>query len=155
MVNDNKSIQLQNLRRLNSEISPGEQVSLKFLEGNKKLLVQESDRAFVIDLAGGADALGDYNHTTIAEGRMTREVTATPQQDKIAFVDAYNVFVVDKENIGDAPLWSKPGNATKGIARVSLDGGHDIAWSTSGERIFWFLGMPTSEMFLASTNVLT
>ena len=139
-VKEAQSLKLQNLRRINSEIAVGETVTLKFLEGNKKLLAQQSDRAFVIDLAGGANALGDYNHTTVAEGRMTREVTVNEQQDKIAFVDSYNIFVVDSKNIDDNPLWSKPGNATKGIARVSLDGGHDITWDSSGKRLFWFLG---------------
>ncbi|KAK0458560.1 uncharacterized protein EV420DRAFT_364695 [Desarmillaria tabescens] len=34
----------------------------------------------------------------------------------------------------------KPGNATDGLVRLSLDGGHDVTWSEDGKKIFWFLG---------------
>jgi len=37
-------------------------------------------------------------------------------------------------------VWSKPANATKGLVRLSLDGGHDVSWSRDGKKVFWFLG---------------
>jgi len=40
----------------------------------------------------------------------------------------------------DEPVWSKPANATKGLMRLSVDGGHDITWSRDGKKLFWFLG---------------
>ncbi|THH10405.1 hypothetical protein EW145_g1350 [Phellinidium pouzarii] len=134
------SISVKNVRMLRSEINTNERMTLKFLDGNKKLLVQQIDRAFVIDLAEGPNSVGDYNHTTVVEGFMTSEIAVPVQQDKVAFVDAFNVFVVNSKDVGDKPLWSKPGNATKGIARVGLDGGHDLQWSADGNRLFWFLG---------------
>ena len=106
----------------------------------------------MIDLASGPNALADYNHTTIAEGRFTSEVAIPVKRDKVAFVDSFNVFVTDLGNVGDAPLWSKPGNATKGIARVSLDGGHDVQWDAAGKRLFWFLGANASSAQLCSNT---
>ncbi|KAH8119769.1 hypothetical protein DFH11DRAFT_6289 [Phellopilus nigrolimitatus] len=141
LTGSGSSVPIRNVRHLRSQISSGEdRTTLKFLDGNKKLLVHQSGRAFVIDLEGGPSTSGDYNHTTIANGLMAAEVTTTVQQDKIAFVDAYNVFVVRKNDIDNEPIWSKPGSATKGIARVSLDGGHHVQWDASGKRLFWLLG---------------
>lgn len=133
------SVKIKDVRYIGANVN--QDASIRFLEGNKKLLVQEGSTARVIDLASGPDNLGNYNQTTVANGRMTTEVRAAPNLQRLAFVDSYNVFVVQKDNVGDEPLWSKPGNATKGIARVSLDGGHDVSWSADGKRLFWFLGM--------------
>ena len=146
------SIPIKNVQHLRTEIFVSDRTTLKFLNGNRQLLVQQSDRAFVIDVAGGPNALGDYNSTTIAEGRFTSEVVVPVKRDKVAFVDSFNVFVTDLGNVGDAPLWSKPGNATKGIARVSLDGGHDVQWDAAGKRLFWFLGANASSAQLSCSN---
>lgn len=140
VMNSGSSIPVENVHHIQSEISVNDRTNLKFLEGSKKLLVQQSSRAFVIDLGSGPNEFGDYNYTTIAQGRFTTELGVPPQQDTVAFVDSFNVFVTKLENAGDQLLWSKPGNATKGIARVSLDGGHDIQWDAAGKRLFWFLG---------------
>lgn len=65
---------------------------------------------------------------------------AFDQAGYIAFVDFMNVFVIDIPHAGDSSLWSKPGNAPKGVARVSLDGGHDVQWGAKGKTLFWLLG---------------
>lgn len=114
--------------------------SLKFLEGNKKLLVNQYSRSYIIDLANGTDAYGNYEQTTVATGLMAAEVVVPSKLDKIAFVDFFNVFVVDAKSTNGLPVWSKPGNATKGLARISLDGGHHVQWNGEGTRIFWLLG---------------
>ncbi|KAL5533836.1 hypothetical protein ACEPAG_296 [Sanghuangporus baumii] len=140
LVEAGLSIPISNVQHLQTDISVGDRTTMKFLNGSKQLLVHQSDRAFIIDLASGPNAFGDYNHTIIAEGRFTSEVAVPIKHDKVAFVDNFNVFVTDIGNVGGSPLWSKPGNATKGIARVSLDGGHDVQWDAAGKRLFWLLG---------------
>ncbi|KAL0947553.1 hypothetical protein HGRIS_013647 [Hohenbuehelia grisea] len=66
--------------------------------------------------------------------------------DRIAFVDFFYVYFADGADLRGGggkdgkKVWSKPGNATEGLARLSLDGGHDLAWSGDGKTLFWFLG---------------
>ncbi|OBZ75588.1 hypothetical protein A0H81_04846 [Grifola frondosa] len=116
---------------------------LRFLDGNKKLLVQSPRRSFIINLAAGPNESGDYPHETIATGRMSTELAAIPSglgsASKVAFVDFFQVYLAPGVN-ADEPVWSKPGNATDGLVRLSVDGGHDITWSGDGKRLFWFLG---------------
>ncbi|KAG6903543.1 hypothetical protein DXG01_017036, partial [Tephrocybe rancida] len=61
--------------------------------------------------------------------------------ENVAFVDFFHVYFApgDALNEGDE-VWSRPGNATNGLARVSLDGGHDVTFTRDGKKIFWFLG---------------
>ncbi|CCM03690.1 uncharacterized protein FIBRA_05835 [Fibroporia radiculosa] len=118
---------------------------VRFLERNTKLLVQSPGRAFVIDLAAGPDEFGDYKHETIATGLMSKELATVPRVSdtvvakSLAFVDFYHVYYVPHPN-SEEPVWSKPGNATKGLVRLSVDGGHDITWSRDGTKLFWLLG---------------
>ncbi|KAH9935808.1 hypothetical protein B0H21DRAFT_780838 [Amylocystis lapponica] len=141
------TIAVQNVHFVPSEINPDEplRTKIRFVERATKLLVQAPTRAFVIDLAAGPNEDGDYSHKTLAAGRMSTELAVVPEGSgtltagKAAFVDFYHVYVVPgvKEN---EPVWSKPGNATSGLVRLSLDGGHDITWSRDGKKLFWFLG---------------
>lgn len=125
-----------------------DRVNLRFLEGSKKLLVQQSDRAFVIDFAASADEFGRYTHVTLASGKTSTELVAAPKASKdgytaenVAFVDFFHVYFAPGDKLGeDKEVWSKPGNASKGLVRVSLDGGHDVTFSRDGKKIFWFLG---------------
>lgn len=133
-----EEVSIKNVRLIESDFqSDG---SLKFLDGNKRLLVNQGSRSFIIDLASGPDAFGNYKQKTVATGLMASEVSVSPKQDKVAFVDFFNVFVVDAANAGGGPIWSKPGNATKGLARLSLDGGHSVQWNSKGSKVFWLLG---------------
>lgn len=143
------TIPVSNLTFVPSDVDPASILSIKFIEKNAKLLVQQTNKAFVIDLTAGPNELGDYKQHTLAEGRMAAElaVTTTPATGgnssvvagNVAFVDLMQVYVDQAPKEGEK-LWAKPGNSTKGIARVSLDGGHDIAWSGDGKTVFWFLG---------------
>jgi hypothetical protein len=61
--------------------------------------------------------------------------------DGVAFVDSFHVHFAHGDSLKeDEPVWTKVGNATRGLARLSLDGGHDVTWSRDGKKVFWFLG---------------
>lgn len=122
---------------------------MRFLKTNKQLLVQQSNRAFIIDFGRKADKFGKYPHTTLATGKTSRELAISPKAskkgqyavDNIAFVDIFHVYLTSGSNVRDGEaVWSKPANATKGLIRLSLDGGHDINWTPDGKKLLWFLG---------------
>lgn len=143
---DEAKVILRNIRFISSDVDPDDRLEMKFVGGADKLLVQQSQNAFIVDLKKGPDEKGDYTQDTIASGRMSTELMVSPTEgggapEWISFVDFFHVFVVPGNAAGEGGVWSKPGNATKGLARLSLDGGHDITWSGDGKRLFWFLGM--------------
>ncbi|OSD02024.1 hypothetical protein PYCCODRAFT_1435709 [Trametes coccinea BRFM310] len=140
-------IVVKHIKAVPSEIDTDDMTltQLHFLEKNKKLLVQESRRAFVIDLAAGPDEFGDYAHETLATGLTSDELviplpsSSSKSRTPAAIVDFFHVYYVPAAEPDD-PIWSKPANATKGLTRLSVDGGHSITWSGDGSRLFWFLG---------------
>ncbi|OSX64767.1 hypothetical protein POSPLADRAFT_1166862 [Postia placenta MAD-698-R-SB12] len=140
-------IAVKNVHLVRTEIDTDDllKTQVRFLERNTKLLVQSPRRAFVIDLAAGPDEMGDYKHETLATGRMSTELVVVPELAKtvhaksLAFIDFYHVYYVSAVS-SDEAVWSKPGNATKGLVRLSVDGGHDVTFSRDGKRLFWFLG---------------
>ncbi|KAJ7765443.1 hypothetical protein DFH07DRAFT_737741 [Mycena maculata] len=147
--------EIKNVHFVPSEISTGDRVNMRFIEKNKKLLVQQSSRAFIIDLgAGPSGVAGTYTHISVASGRMAAELAvSSPHIVKstskpytaagIAFVEGYNVYLVDGDNLkNEEAVWAKPANATAGLTRLSLDGGHDVTWSPDGKKVFWFLAGP-------------
>ncbi|KAI0355021.1 hypothetical protein OH77DRAFT_1425075 [Trametes cingulata] len=142
------TIAVKNLRFISTEIDTDDllRTQLRFFEGSKKLLVQEPRRAFVIDLSAGPNELGDLPHETLATGRMSEELVIPLPSSKsfkdktpAAIVDFHHVYYVPSVEPEDA-IWSKPANATKGLVRLSVDGGHSITWSGDGSKLFWFLG---------------
>ncbi|KAG6900437.1 hypothetical protein C0993_010484 [Termitomyces sp. T159_Od127] len=143
-----RSIEIRNIRFVQSDIDTADRVNMRFMEKNKKLLVQQSSSAFIIDLGAGPDEFGKYRRISLSAGRMSTELVVAPMALKagyraksVAFVDFFNVYFAPGSVLkkGDE-VWSKPGNATKGLARVSLDGGHDVTFTEDGKKIFWFLG---------------
>ncbi|KAF9068339.1 hypothetical protein BDP27DRAFT_1422041 [Rhodocollybia butyracea] len=164
-----RKLTVTNLRWVPSEIDPDD-ADIKFIEKNKKLLVQQADRVFIIDLEGGPiDVTGKPPHFTKVSGKMSAELVIAPRPqtpferithrnsggfevEHVAFVDFFHVYVAFGKDIKDEEVWSKPGKATAGLARVSLDGGHDIAWSSDGKKLFWFLGMRQIDPLLPLTN---
>ncbi|KAJ3857343.1 hypothetical protein EV368DRAFT_77833 [Lentinula lateritia] len=149
---------INNIRKVPSDIDP-KNAKLEFIEKNKNLLVQQPDRVFIVDLVGGpVDIEGKPPHFTIATGKMSTEIALVPRPrsavervlhgeesqydtDHVAFVDFFHVYVAPRKSIKQGEdVWSKPGSATAGLARLSLDGGHDIAWSSDGKKLFWLLG---------------
>jgi hypothetical protein len=142
-----QTISVNQLRFVPSEIDLNDHLRLRFEEGNSKLVVQQSHRSFVIDLSASPNELGQYPHTTIASGRMSTETAIAPGGDAFAMVEFMNVYLVGTAQFNaNDPVWSKPGNSTIGLARTSLHGGHDIAFSGDGKRLFWFLGEPFSSL---------
>ncbi|KAJ7593490.1 hypothetical protein C8J56DRAFT_931194 [Mycena floridula] len=152
------SPQIQNLQFVPSEISPLDKLNMRFLDGNTKLLVQQSSRVFIIDLDAKRDLAGLPPHHSLASGKMSSEIVVSPSSrskasialdnlqgksessykaKSIAFVDFKHVYISPGS---DKEVWSKPQNATKGLVRLSLDGGHDITWSDDGKKLFWLLG---------------
>ena len=141
-------IKIHSLHYVKSEIDPGDRVNMRFLDGNKKLLVQQSSHAFIIDLEAGSNEIGEYPHRTVASGRMSSEIVVSLKTTKgsytadgVAFVDSFHVHFAHGDYLKEGEsVWTKVGNATKGLARLSLDGGHDVTWSRDGKKVFWFLG---------------
>jgi hypothetical protein len=147
------SILIRNTHFIPSEIDTSDLLNIRFVDANKKLLVQQSNKAFMIDFGARPNEFGKYPHHALASGRMSVELAISPTSrssetmvaEWIAFVDFYHVYLTLGSNIGNnEAVWSKPANATKGLARLSLDGGHDIAWSRDGKKIFWLLGKITN-----------
>ena len=143
-------IPIRNLHFVPSDIDTEDSIiNMRFFDTAKKLLVQQSDTTFYIDLGATADGFGKHPHYTLASGRMSTEMAVSPsarhcgsvEASAVAFVDFSHIYVTAGKNIKEEEsVWSKPGNATKGLARLSLDGGHDIVWSRDGKKIFWLLG---------------
>ncbi|KAJ7070752.1 hypothetical protein C8F01DRAFT_1107614 [Mycena amicta] len=134
---------VKNLRFVPSEISSWDRINLRFIHKDKALLVQQSDRAFVIELDKGTSGVA----TELYTGEMSVELAVgSPHKSKkgyaaasVAFVEGYNVYVAAGEDV-KGPLWAKPNHAPSGLARLSLDGGHEITWSSDGKKLFWLLG---------------
>ncbi|KAI1784218.1 hypothetical protein LXA43DRAFT_1043367 [Ganoderma leucocontextum] len=132
-------VAIKNVKFVPSEIDTDDVVTtqIQFLEKNKKLLVSSPRRAF------GPDENGEYKHETLATGRMSAELAVPPPsksgKSPVALVDFHHVYYAPAVKADDA-VWSKPANATKGLQRLSVDGGHSITWSADGAKLFWFLG---------------
>ncbi|KXN80760.1 hypothetical protein AN958_07836, partial [Leucoagaricus sp. SymC.cos] len=135
-----QKIPLRNVRFIPSDLDPDDRVNMRFTDGASKLLVQDSQTAITINLQKGPNGNGDHEH-----GRMSAELTVSPTGkndilDFISFVDFSHVCSVPGDAADEQGVWPKPANATKGLARLSLDGGHDITWSRDGKKVFWLLG---------------
>ncbi|KAG6810508.1 hypothetical protein H0H92_011559 [Tricholoma furcatifolium] len=160
-------VELRNLRFIPSDIDSDDRVNMRFVHINQKLLVQQSSSAFVIDFSEGPDKFGKYKHVSLGTGKMSSELAVAPgtgavkggkwSAESLAFVDFFHVYVVasgvDVEE--GEELWSRPGNATKGLARVSLDGGHDVTFSGDGKKVVWFLGPYLHSLELSSLQKCT
>jgi len=145
-------VRVRKINFIPSDINPDDHVQLRFIDNSKKLLVQQSSSVFVIDLQGSTDKGGKPKHSTIALGEMSTELAATTKNhwgkfvvDNLAFVEGFHVYFVPGRFVkGNEKVWSRPADATKGLVRLSLDGGHDVTWSRDGKKLFWFLGVPNS-----------
>jgi hypothetical protein len=142
---NSRKIKLRNWRHIPSDINPDDSsLAFHFVHKNTKLLVQEAARAYIIDLDGMPNELGQHPSKEVASGRASSELKVSYSGGKphsIGFVDYRHVYVAPAHTTDQAQsVWSKPGNATKGLARVSLDGGHNLVWTKDGKKLFWFLG---------------
>ena len=139
------TIEIKNVKFITSSAAQDDPIvtKLRFLEKNAKILVQQSNYAYVVDLSSGPDEYGEYKHETIASGETSQELVAVPSSktSDVAFVDFQHVYYAPGVSKDEA-VWSKPGKATKKLARLSLDGGHDVVFSGNGKKVFWLLGKP-------------
>jgi hypothetical protein len=141
-------VTVRNIRFIPSQIDTNDLLKMRFAERNSKLLVQQSSKAYVIDLGAGPKNLGEYVHYTLASGRMSAEIVVSLRSSKgsdysaenVGFVDFFHVYLAPSSSVSSEPAWSKPGNATKKLARLSIDGGHDVTFSRDGQKIFWLSG---------------
>ncbi|KAI6138939.1 hypothetical protein BKA82DRAFT_1000833 [Pisolithus tinctorius] len=128
-------IEVKGVRKISTTIDPSDdKLKLSFISSSK-LLVQESDRVFTVDLAQGADEWGQE----LAKGHSTDELAFSHTSQGAAFVNFLHVYYAPNVNVSTA-LWSKPGQAPTGLTRLSLDGGHDVVFSGDGTVIGWLLG---------------
>jgi hypothetical protein len=141
---EDQEAKVQNIQFVPSEIDISDRLNMRFLSTNNILLIQQSSRAFTLDLSSSRNNSKPAVQTTLASGKMSSEIAVSSISKSvnaakhIAFVDFFHVYLSPTGS--NEALWSKPGNATDGLVRLSLDGGHDIAWSTDGRYLFWFLG---------------
>lgn len=145
------AIPIRNVTFVRSAIAPEDRLSMRFLEGNKKLLVHQSSTSFIIDIAGGPDRHGNYAHQTLARGEMSTELGTSVARmsdgsfgvEHVAFVDFFHIYLVPGSSVKEREaVWSKPANATKGLARLSVD----------GKKLFWFSGKPSSPCFAGTSS---
>lgn len=143
-----EKISIRNLRFIPSDIVTQGRVVMKFLQPSSKILVEQADRAFIVDFSASPDASGDFPRHTLASGRVSNEITVTLMGDgtdahakKIAFVEYQHIYLVEGTNAehGKA-VWARPGNETVGLTRLSVHGGHDLTWSENGDTLFWLYG---------------
>lgn len=120
-----------------------DRIRLRFVEGRDQLLVQESERVYTIDFSPDSQAMVAYPQQLLVAGEMTSEI-AVPSADSqlVSFTEFKHVYLASIDKLEpDEKLWARPGNATKGLARLSVNGAHDVAWSGDGKIVFWFSGM--------------
>jgi hypothetical protein len=146
------SIEVKNVQFVSASTTQDDPAAtkLRFLEKSAKILVQQSNYAFVVDLAFGPDEYGAYKEEIVASGEMSQELVAVPAKDTaaVAFVDFMHVYYAPGVS-KDQAVWSKPGKATKKLARLSLDGGHDVVFSGNGKKLFWLLGVLSISFLIA------
>jgi hypothetical protein len=146
--NSSQRIEVHNARPIRTEINVNDgKLKMRFVEGSKRLLVQQARRVFIIDLGAGPDELGNYRHVDMAIGKTSMETASTldikeSRVTNLAFLDFHQVYLAPGSkdiNNGEA-VWSKPGNATAGLVRVSIDGGHSMTFTRDGKKLFYFFG---------------
>ncbi|KAJ7581528.1 hypothetical protein C8J56DRAFT_267327 [Mycena floridula] len=137
-----KDIPIRNLRFIASEINPEGHVRLTFAQGRSRLLVEQDDRAFFIELDGSSNDFDEPPHHSLVSARISNEVALSMSDKKVeyaAFLEFHHIYLAKGRDI-DAALWAKPGRATRGLVRLTAIGGHDLAWSGDRTKLFWFIG---------------
>lgn len=145
------TVELTNLRYVQSSIDPSDVVKLSFVDGkSNEVLVQQSDSVLRVSLRDGAEEV-------VALGKGTDEIVFSPSGSVpsissilagrsqtaggAAFVSLFHVYYASPSSVDpEKAMWAKPGKAPKNLARLSGDGGHDVVFSGDGSVIGWFLG---------------
>lgn len=145
------TVELNNLRYVQSSIDPSDVVKLSFVDGKaSEVLVQQSDSVLRVSLRDGAEEV-------VARGKGTDELIFSPSGSipskssrpagrnqaagGAAFISFFHVYYASPSSVdSEKGMWAKPGKAPKNLARLSGDGGHDVVFSGDGSVIGWFLG---------------
>lgn len=158
------TVELTNLRYVQSSIDPSDVVKLSFVDGkSNEVLVQQSDSVFRVSLRDGAEEV-------VAQGKGTDEIVFSPSGSVpsissiltgrsqtaggAAFVSLFHVYYASPSSVNpEKAMWAKPGKAPKNLARLSGDGGHDVVFSGDGSVIGWFLGAFVSLLIFSCSAV--
>ncbi|KAG2365872.1 hypothetical protein BDR07DRAFT_1480928 [Suillus spraguei] len=145
------TVELTELRYIQSSIDPSDVVKLSFVDGkSSEILVQQSDSVLRVSLRDGTEEV-------VARGKGTDELVFSPSRSMpsmtsrlaghnqatggAAFVSLFHVYYASPSSVDSGKaMWAKPGKAPKNLARLSGDGGHDVVFSSDGSVIGWFLG---------------
>ncbi|KAH7890028.1 hypothetical protein F5I97DRAFT_626000 [Phlebopus sp. FC_14] len=138
-VSSSATIAVKDVRKITTSVRPSDDaLKLDFISPSK-LLVHQSDRSFTVNLSLGPDEWGHYTEELLASGDATGELVFSHSTKGAVFTNFQQVYYAPNVNSTTA-LWSKPGQAPSGLARLSLDGGHDVVVSGDGKVAAWFLG---------------
>ncbi|KAJ3843796.1 hypothetical protein F5878DRAFT_603808 [Lentinula raphanica] len=139
-----REIRVRNLRFVPSDIDASDlALTIRFI-GTETLLVQQSSRARFVSLD-----VEHENTGSILTGRMSNAIAVAPTLNgaigtvgHVAFLEHQHVYFASGVGLDSrqTELWAKPGNSTKGLMRLSVDGGHSLAWSRDGKRLSWLSG---------------
>ncbi|KAL0576197.1 hypothetical protein V5O48_005764 [Marasmius crinis-equi] len=80
-------LELSNLKFVPTEIDPSSGFNLRFLDDGTKLLAEQEQKSFIIDLAGEGDEVGKPPHFTIATGRTSTEIRVSVKPQQFQFRD--------------------------------------------------------------------
>lgn len=133
------SIPVMNVRKIRTSIRSSDKALKLSFTSSDTLLVHQSDQVFAVDFSRGADERERYVEEILANGHSTDELVFSNTTHGAAFVNFQQVYYAP-EATPLTDLWSKPGKAPAGLARLSLDGGHDLVVSSDGNVLGWFLG---------------
>ncbi|KAJ4463331.1 hypothetical protein C8J55DRAFT_444178 [Lentinula edodes] len=138
-----QDIPIRGLRFIPSDVVASDlALTIRFINSSN-LLVQESSRVFSVFLDAESELI-----STIFTGKMTNEIAHASRLfadagtvDHVAFIEYQHVYLASGTALKyKEELWAKPGNSTTGLMRLSVDGGHSLAWSRDGRRLSWLLG---------------
>ncbi|KAJ3798012.1 hypothetical protein GGU11DRAFT_27909 [Lentinula aff. detonsa] len=142
-TNNASGVAVQDLRFVPSDVDASDlALTIRFI-GSANLLVHQSSRVFSVSLDAESESAG-----SILTGKMSNAIAIAPDLEgvigtvkHVAFLEYQHVYLANGATLKpQEELWAKPGNSTRGLMRLSVDGGHSLAWSRDGKRLSWLLG---------------
>ncbi|KAJ4475757.1 hypothetical protein J3R30DRAFT_3294092 [Lentinula aciculospora] len=138
-----QDIPIRNLRFVPSDVDATDlSLTIRFI-GTLTLLVQQSSRVFTIlpdteSVSANNVLTGKMSHMIAMAPHITGEIATV---EHVAFLEYQHVYLAIGAFLKhQEELWAKPGNSTTGLMRLSVDGGHSLAWSRDGTRLAWLVG---------------
>ncbi|THV08005.1 hypothetical protein K435DRAFT_959464 [Dendrothele bispora CBS 962.96] len=157
-----EDVPVTNVHFVASQVDAKDKNTVLRFVGESILVVQQATKVFTIDLIADPNSYSQLQQTTLLTGRMSNEISVHPSplskaaaidMGQIAFLEYQHIYLVNGKNVRSGEmLWAKPGNATQGLARLSVDGGHSIAWSRDGRKVFWLSGPTIFSLEVSKLN---